>query len=100
MSYIKQNFQVLATICKRSHVDNLNAAPIGSFGVRIEIKKLYFVTLISVSKNYVTLNCGGFKITVYNFLVLRVFYSLALNMLSLIIIHAMNHPTADRGKLT
>ena len=46
MSYIKQNFKVLATICKRLHVDNLNGAPIGPFRVRIEILKNLYNTCI------------------------------------------------------
>ena len=41
MSYIKQNFLILATTCKRLHVDNLNG-PVGPFRVRSEIKEIIF----------------------------------------------------------
>ena len=39
VSYIKQNSLVLATICKRSHVDKMNDAPVGPFRVCIDKKK-------------------------------------------------------------
>ena len=38
MSYIKHNSLVLATICKRSHVDKMNGAPVGPFRVCIDKK--------------------------------------------------------------
>ena len=41
VSYIKQNSLVLATICKRSHVDKMNGAPVGPFRVCIDKKTLY-----------------------------------------------------------
>ena len=39
VSYIKQNSPVLVTTCKRSHLDKINRAPVGSFRVCIDKQK-------------------------------------------------------------
>ena len=42
VSCIKQNSPVLATTCKRSHVDKMNGAPVGPFRVCIDRKNTLY----------------------------------------------------------
>ena len=61
VSYIKRNPLALATTCKRSHLDKINGAPVGSFRVCIdELKKKPVHSLYSTDEKMQTFSVNWF----------------------------------------